>query len=147
MTAIDISPAALEIASANAIKHGVSERIEFVESDLFDKVVADRQFDFIVSNPPYVSAAEYDKLPKGIKDFEPREALLAGTAGTEVIARLIPQAAQRLVPGGHLFIEVSPMIAENACKLLAADERLEAGAIVKDLSRTSRVVQAKKRTN
>ena len=55
VTAIDISPAALAVARENAQQHGVAERIEFVESDLFAAVPAERQFDFIVSNPPYVT--------------------------------------------------------------------------------------------
>ena len=62
VTAIDISPAALAVARENAQQHGVADRIEFLESDLFAAVPAERQFDFIVSNPPYVTAAELDKL-------------------------------------------------------------------------------------
>ena len=62
VTAIDISPAALAVAKENAQQHGVAERIEFLESDLFAAVPAERQFDFIVSNPPYVTAAELDGL-------------------------------------------------------------------------------------
>jgi release factor glutamine methyltransferase len=145
VTAIDISPESLKIAASNAEKHGVAQRIDFVESDLFDKIPPEVQFDFIVSNPPYVSEAEYALLPRGVKDFEPRTALLAGPTGTELIARLIPQAAQRLKPGGHLFMEVSPMIAEAARELSAANACFEPGSIVKDLARVSRVVQAKRR--
>ena len=55
VTAIDISPAALAVARTTPQQHGVAERIEFLESDLFAAVPAERQFDFIVSNPPYVS--------------------------------------------------------------------------------------------
>ena len=65
VTAIDISPAALAVARENAQQHGVAERIEFLESDLFAAVPAERQFDFIVSNPPYVTAAELEKLAAG----------------------------------------------------------------------------------
>ena len=96
VTAIDISRAALAVATANAKTHGVAERIEFVESDLFAAVPPERKFDFIASNPPYVSEAELAQLVKSVKDFEPRTALIAGPRGTEVIERLIPQAAERL---------------------------------------------------
>jgi release factor glutamine methyltransferase len=80
VTAIDISPAALEIAKQNARQHGVADRIEFIESDLFASVPRDRQFDFIVSNPPYVTTAELDGLAADVRKFEPRTALLAGRA-------------------------------------------------------------------
>ena len=115
VTAIDISPAALAIARKNAKQHGVVDRIEFVESDLFAAVTPDRQFDFVVSNPPYVSAAEFEKLAADVRKYEPRTALLAGPKGTEVIERLIPQAAERLRPGGHFSTEISPMIHDAVC--------------------------------
>ena len=65
VTAIDISPAALAVARRNAERHGVAERIEFVESDLFSAVPAEPRFDYIVSNPPYVSTAEMAQLAAG----------------------------------------------------------------------------------
>ena len=135
MTAIDISPAALAVARDNAKQHGVADRIEFVESDLFAAVPADRQFDFVVSNPPYVTAAEFEKLAPDVKKFEPRAALLAGPKGTEVIERLVPQAAERLRPGGHLLMEISPTIHDAVRKLLEADGRFELGPTIKDLAR------------
>ena len=145
VTAIDVSPAALAVACDNAKQHGVADRIEFVESDLLAAVPSDRQFDFVLSNPPYVTAAEFEKLAADVKKFEPRAALVAGAKGTEVIERLIPQAAQRLRPGGHLLLEISPMIHDAVRKLLEADGRFELGATIKDLARLPRVVQAKKR--
>ena len=63
-------------------------------------VPAERRFDFILSNPPYVSEAESERLPREVKDYEPRVALVAGPRGTEVIERLVPQAAERLREGG-----------------------------------------------
>jgi release factor glutamine methyltransferase len=143
-TAIDVSPAALAIARENAKQHGVSDRIEFVESDLFAAVPSDRQFDFVVSNPPYVTTAEFEKLAPDVKKFEPRAALLAGPKGTEVIERLIPRAAERLRPGGHLLMEISPTIHDAVQKLLAADGRFELDPTIKDLARLPRVVQAKR---
>ena len=140
--ATDNSNAALEIAVKNARRHGVAERVQWIECDLLAGIAAEPALDFIVSNPPYVSAAEYEKLPRDVKDFEPREALLAGPKGTEVIERLIPQAAQRLRPGGHLLIEVSPMIHAAVQALLAAAPDFQPGPTVKDLARLPRVVLA-----
>lgn len=145
ITATDISPAALEIAAANAAEHGVAERIELVQSDLLSGVAPHERFDFILSNPPYVSTAELEKLPREVRDYEPREALVAGPRGTEVIERLVPQAAERLNPGGHLLVEISPMIHDAVRALLAADPRWEPGPTIKDLARLPRVAQAKRK--
>ncbi|MGA7700623.1 MAG: peptide chain release factor N(5)-glutamine methyltransferase [Thermoguttaceae bacterium] len=145
VTAIDISPAALAVAADNARQHGVADRIEFVESDLFAAVAADRKFDFIVSNPPYVSTAEFQNLAADVRNFEPQSALLAGPKGTEVIERLIPQAAGRLRPGGHFLIEISPMIHDAVCSLLKSEPRFQLGPTIKDIARLPRVVQARKR--
>jgi release factor glutamine methyltransferase len=142
VTAIDISPAALAVARENAAAHGVAERIDFIESDLFAAVPAGRQFDAIVGNPPYVTAAEMSALTRDVRKFEPRVALLGGQRGTEVIEALIPQAAGRLKPGGHLLLEISPTIHDAALALLAADDRLQPGTTIKDLARLPRVVRA-----
>ena len=66
--ATDTSPTALEVAAENARQHGVAERIEFVRVRFaLAASIAATTFDFIVSNPPYVSAAEYEKLPRDVK--------------------------------------------------------------------------------
>ena len=70
----------------------------------------ERQFDFVLSNPPYVSESEFAELPLTVRDFEPRTALVAGPRGDEVVERLLPQAAARLKAGGWLIMEISPMI-------------------------------------
>lgn len=145
VTAIDISPAALGVARANAADHGVADRIDFVAGDLLT-TVSDRQFDVIVSNPPYVSSAEYAELPTTVRDFEPRQALLAGERGTEVIERLVAEAAERLASGGWLLIEISPMIEASAVELLTAQATLEPAPTIKDLSGLPRIVQARKRS-
>ncbi|MGO9113453.1 MAG: peptide chain release factor N(5)-glutamine methyltransferase [Thermoguttaceae bacterium] len=144
VVATDTSKVALETAAENARRHGVAERVQWVECDLLSGVEAESTFDFIVSNPPYISTTEYEKLPRDVKNFEPREALLAGPKGTEVIERLILQAAERLRPGGHVLIEISPMVHSAVQALLAAAPGLQPGPTVKDLARLPRVVQAKK---
>ena len=142
--AIDIQADALEVARSNAETHQVAGRIEFLEGDLLDAVAENRLFDFVVSNPPYVSNSEYESLPAEIKLQEPRNALWAGETGTEVIQRLVPQAAERLTPGGWLLMEVSPMIAEPVRALLLADRRFEEVAVTKDLAKLPRVVEARR---
>lgn len=145
VTAIDISPAALDVARANAADHGVAERIEFVQGDLLGCLAEGRQFDFIISNPPYVSESELAELAPEVREHEPHAALVAGERGTEVIERLIVQAAERLKPGGWLIVEVSPMIEPAVRELIAAEPRLELEPTVKDLAGLARVVQARRR--
>ncbi len=145
VTAIDKSPAALAVARENATTIGVAERIEFVESDLFAAVPADRTFHAIVSNPPYITTAEMAELPNDVRNYEPHLALEAGPRGTEVIARLIPQSAERLQSGGWLLIEVSPMIEPAVRELLAADARLEPLSTLNDLAGHPRVVRARRK--
>jgi release factor glutamine methyltransferase len=144
VTAVDISPAALEVAKRNAARHGVADRIEFLESNLFAAVPAERKFDYIVSNPPYISNAEMDKLMKDVREHEPDIALRAGERGTEVIAPLIQQAAERLKQGGALFLEISPMLAAEVEQLLANTPGLNPGPTLRDLAGHQRIAQATK---
>jgi release factor glutamine methyltransferase len=142
VTAIDISPAALAVAKRNATRHGVAERVEFIESNLFDNVPADRRFDYIVSNPPYISTAEMEQLANDVKEHEPHSALHAGAGGTDVIKPLVDQATVRLKPGGALFIEISPMIAVDVEKLIGSASALKIGPTIRDLAGHQRVMQA-----
>ena len=140
--ATDISPAALELARENCVSHGVADRVTLLRGDLLAPVPDDLRFDLIVSNPPYVTTAEYAQLPRSIRDHEPRQALVAGEKGTELIERLIPQAAQKLKPGGWLLVEISPMIEQDVYALLSSDGRFAAPSTVRDLAGQARVVQA-----
>jgi release factor glutamine methyltransferase len=144
VTAIDRSSAALAIAQKNASDHGATDQIEFVESDLFTAVDSNARFHIIASNPPYVSEAEFAKLPHTVRDFEPRQALVAGPVGTEVIERLIAQSAEKLEPAGWLLIEVSPMIEPAVRHLMSNHASLELQPTIKDLANLPRIVQAKK---
>jgi len=144
IVATDISPAALEVARLNAADHGVAGQIEFLEMDLLEKLPAQRQFDLVVSNPPYIGLQEEATLAPQVRDHEPRLALFAGPSGTEIIARLIPQAAGRLKAGGSLLMEVSPLIAAKVVELVNQSGAFEPAAILKDLAGLSRVVQARR---
>lgn len=145
VTAVDLSPAALRVAQANAADHGAAERIEFLESDLLGAVTAERRFDFIVSNPPYIAEGEMAGLARDVRDYEPHLALVAGPRGTEIIERLIGQAADRLVPGGWLLMEISPQLDAAVRSMLAGDERYELHPTIKDLAGLPRVIQARRK--
>jgi release factor glutamine methyltransferase len=142
VAALDISPEALEVARQNVEAQGVLSQVELIQSDLFSDLPPERRFDFIVSNPPYVSESEFEGLAKEVREHEPRQALVAGPQGTEVIEALVPQAAERLQPGGHLLVEISPMIHDAVLELLRRDDRLEPAATIKDLAQLPRVVHA-----
>lgn len=144
VTAIDISPQALDVARRNATTHHMADRIDFIESDLFTGVPAGEPFDVILSNPPYVAENEVDMMSPETRDHEPKQALFAGPTGTEVIERLIPQSLERLVAGGSLLIEISPMIEDRVVALFQDDAAWELLPVIKDLAGHARVVHARK---
>jgi len=143
VTAVDTSGAALEVARHNAATHGVAERMEFVEGDLLSMFPAQPRFDFILSNPPYIADDEFARLAPDVRLHEPQAALIAGPHGTDVIQRLIPQAADRLQPGGWLMMEISPMIADAVEELIASEDRFGSVELVKDFDQHARVVLAR----
>ena len=104
-TACDISPAALAVARQNAERHGVSERVDFVESDLFGAIEVGSAFDVVVSNPPYVDTALRPGLEPEVRDYEPATALFADDDGLAVARRLCADAAQFTKPGGLFLLE------------------------------------------
>lgn len=140
--ATDTSAAALAVAQRNCERHGVADRVHLLPGDLLSPLPADVRCDVVLSNPPYVSESEFASLARDVREHEPRAALVAGVTGTEVIARLLPEAAARLQPGGWLVIEISPMIEAAVHALLLGDGRFERVTTRPDLAGHSRVVQA-----
>jgi release factor glutamine methyltransferase len=143
VTALDVSPAALHVARANAEEHGVAERITLCESDLFAALEPQEQFDFIVSNPPYVTTAEMQQLPLDVARHEPHRALHGGESGLDVISRLAAESAERLLPGGWLLCEISPILKDAVTRLLHANAHWKPPEFVKDLAGHVRVVKAR----
>ncbi len=137
--ATDISPAALEIATANAARLELTGRIQFHRTDLLEGISG--EFEFVVSNPPYVGESEEDQVQLEVRKFEPRNAVFAGPKGTEVIDRLIPQALRVLRPGGWFVMEISGTIADEVRSLLKSWDHV---SIVPDLQGIPRVVRARK---
>ncbi len=142
--ATDISPPALELARQNAADHGLSSRIEFLAGDLLTPLPPQRQCDIIVSNPPYIGREESGTIAPAVLNHEPHLALFGGPTGTEIIARLIPQVAERLQPGGWLILEVSPLIATAVVELVSQDGHFHPAVILRDLAGLPRVVQAQR---
>ncbi|WP_305044048.1 peptide chain release factor N(5)-glutamine methyltransferase [Geoalkalibacter sp.] len=104
VTALDVSPAALEVAQGNARRHGVAERLRFLPGDLAQ--LPDEQFDLIVANPPYIPSADLAGLMPDVRDHEPHLALDGGPDGLAAYRALAAQAASRLRSGGCLLVEI-----------------------------------------
>jgi release factor glutamine methyltransferase len=143
--AIDKSPAALEIAKLNARTLGISERSVFAVSDCFDSLDANEyQFDLIVSNPPYVSAALMGGLQREVRDHEPLIALSPGPDGLSIIRRLLDESPGFLKDHGHLIMEIGFDQGE-AIKTLIEDQVWQLLDIRPDLQGIPRIVVVEKR--
>ena len=116
--ALDVSSEALAVAATNARRHGVAERLRFVESDLF-AAVGGQRFDAVISNPPYVSTSDLRNAQPEL-GWEPRAALDGGATGREVIRPLIDAAPEVLVKGGWLIMEIGANQAAAVAELAAA---------------------------
>ena len=114
----DQSAAALAVAGANAARHGVGARAELVETDWAAGLSG--TFDVIVSNPPYIPAAEVADLAPEVRDWEPRAALTAGATGLEAYARIADALPRLLAPGGRAILEFGAGQAADIAAILAA---------------------------
>lgn len=145
VTAIDKSPAALAVARRNAEKHQLGDdRITFLESDLLSAIPADTKFDLVLSNPPYVSQAEFEQLPVTVRKFEPQMALVSGPDGSELIARLLVEAQARLNPRGYCIFEFSPMLNQRLASFVGTG--WDTPIVTKDLAGLARIVTLRKST-
>lgn len=141
--ATDTSPAALKVAQRNAERHGVQERLTLVESDCFAAVSLTKPFSLIASNPPYVSEAELELVPREVR-FEPRAALAGGPDGLAIIRRLLSEGQPFIRPGGHLVFEIGFGQSEPVEKLI--DRRVwKLLEIRKDLQSIARTVVLQKK--
>jgi release factor glutamine methyltransferase len=145
VTALDISPSALELAAANATRHHLTARIDFLESDLLAGLASTAfdvpQWDAIVSNPPYVPSTDRDSLQPQVRDFEPSTALFAGPTGLDIYRRLIPQAHAALKPEALIALEIGQGQRDDLASLLAG---WSAVRFIDDLQGIPRVVLARK---
>ncbi len=103
--AADIDNEALEVAAVNVEHHGMEHQINLIESDLFEKIPAENQYELIVTNPPYVDAAAMAELPPEF-NHEPEHALAAGQDGLDLVHKILNEAADYLSPEGLLVCEV-----------------------------------------
>ena len=137
--ASDVSAAALQIAAFNAVKHGVDERLDLREADLFEGI--DERLDLIVSNPPYIPDDDIDGLQPEVHDFEPRSALAGGADGLDIVRLIVEDSSQFLCPGGVLLVEIGHDQAKRVAKFFGKDVWQEV-EFLRDLQNIDRVVRA-----
>jgi release factor glutamine methyltransferase len=147
ITATDISPAALEVAQRNAVRHGVQDRIDTVLTNLLQSFFTASEsprpmFDLIVSNPPYVGSAGQSHLQREVVEHEPHLALFAGEQGLDIYPELFAQAAKLLRPGGLLIVEIGYGQAGSVAALIAADTGWTGMCVTNDLAGIPRVLAA-----
>ena len=144
VVATDISPSALEVARANTARHGVADRVQFLEGDLLRPLVtAGLTVDAVACNPPYVAAEAAGTLPAEIRDFEPPLAVIAPGSAESLHARLVEGAPRVLKPGGWLVLEVSAGQAPRVVELLHRATGYEAIQTHRDGLGWERVVAAR----
>ena len=111
-------------------------RIQFIQSDLFEKVRG--KFDIIVTNPPYIPTETVETLQREVKDFEPRLALDGGMDGLDYYRRIAENAHKYIVRGGTLIMEVGEGEAQDVAKLFKGDHYT---IIAKDFNNIERYVK------
>jgi len=114
----DLSQAALAIAQSNAAALQLEQRCQFLQAKWFAGVTG--QFDLIVSNPPYISAAEFADLPPDVANFEPRIALAGGRDGLDAYRAIASDVARYLSPRGRLVVEIGPTQAADVTAMFKA---------------------------
>jgi release factor glutamine methyltransferase len=143
VTAVDVSPDAIEVAKRNATTHGVSDRVRFLLGDLFDPIPSGSSFDLIVSNPPYVTPSELANLAPEVRDHEPRLALDGGPDGLNFYRRIASGAEAYLIPGGTVLVEIGST-QEAAVRSIFTAAGFTVGNSIKDATGRLRVVTATK---
>ncbi len=143
LVATDASAAALVVAGRNACRLGLDARIEFRRGKFFEPLT--ETFDIIVSNPPYIPGDEYAGLARGVKAYEPREALLAGDTGTECHREIIARGSRHLKEGGWLLMEMGAGQRELIEQLLTATGDYDCLDTRCDYGGLERVIKARKR--
>ncbi len=144
VVAVDSSPAALEVAQRNVELHALEQSVRLVRSDWFSELAGEAPFDFIVSNPPYVSDSEFAELAADVREFEPKEALVSPDEGIAATRHIITAAPEHLRRGGWLILETSPMLADRVRGLLVDHTEWAEVTIHDDLSHRPRVVSAQR---
>ena len=141
--AVDISPEALALARRNAARHGLAERIRFLQGDGFAALPEGTRFDLIISNPPYIPSGDIASLPPEVRDYDPHRALDGGPDGLDHGRRLAAESARFLKPHGRLMLEFGDGQAERLREILQQQMWI-VEAIVEDYTHQPRIMVARR---
>ena len=147
VVATDICDNALKIAAENIHRHKLNEKVRLLCGDLFDAIIEgldETRFDLIVSNPPYVSDDEYEKLEQNVKHYEPKLALWAGVDGLDIYQRILKKVDEFLKPDGALMMEIGYAQGPAIQKMLEEASIFKDITIEKDFANNDRIAIAKK---
>jgi len=143
ISAVDISPVALDVARLNARRHGVADRIRFLAGDLFAPVKPlPETFDLIVSNPPYIRSGELPMLAPEIREWEPTVALDGGPDGLDTYRRIIEEGHSYLTTGGSIVIEIGADMASAVADLFSRSGCYGPASVYQDYAGKDRVIAA-----
>lgn len=145
VVATDLSAKALSIAGENALRHGVRERIQFLQGDLFQPLAKQSKFNLVITNPPYIPREQVPALMPEIRDFEPRIALDGGLDGLDFFRRALPGVGEFLIRGGWFLAEMGEGQEDRILKIAGEVSNLEDFDFARDLSGTKRVFKARKK--
>ncbi len=141
---LDISLAAQKVAMANAKRHGVSDRLSFVNSDWLGGIRLTPQFDLVVTNPPYVARETFEDLQPEVVGFEPHLALDGGLRGEEEITVFAGDLSKIIKPGGRFFMEIGADQAEFVMDLFGAFPEFDGLSIYEDYAGLPRIFHARR---
>lgn len=152
VTAIDLSCNALKVAKHNAKRHGVAERIHFINCDWFGGISPRAEYDLVVANPPYITrdiiekpfGATCESLQPEVGNYEPHLALDGGERGIQSIIRIAEDLGKRLKSGGWFFMEIGADQAEDVSGIFREIAQYKTIAIHNDYAGLPRVFQAQK---
>ena len=142
VTGIDINEKALKLANENKILNEI-ENVNFIESNLFEKLDKDFKYDLIVSNPPYISKEEYETLMPEVKNYEPQNALTDLGDGLYFYREISKLAGEYLKDTGYLAYEIGYNQAKDVTKILQ-NNNFDILSVIKDYGGNNRVIIAKK---
>ena len=138
MTATDVSVDALAVARRNAKRHGVADRVTFIETSFLDGIESGA--DAIVSNPPYVPSVSVRGVTPEVREYEPRVAVFSGEDGLDGVRSVLNGAASKLAPGGYLIMEFGCGQDDCVTSLVESTEGLRLVRVRNDLQDIPRTV-------
>ena len=140
-TGVDLSNECLQITKINARKLNVNNRLKLLKSDVDNLILG--KYDLIISNPPYINIIDFNKLDKGIRNYEPREALCGGIDGLSEIRKIVKKSSELVKNRGKLILEIAHD-QKNEVKKILLENGFYINKIVKDLSKNDRCVVSTK---